>query len=89
MALSNDSRCSATSSDFGLLICEGRLAEAGAGGGALGVAEAIGVGTDEGTGVSEAATEGVVGFGEAVDLTVLAAERERRAFAGFLDGRGV
>lgn len=87
MALSNDSRCSATSSDFGLVICEGRLAEAG--GGALGVAEATGVGTDEGTGVSGAATEGVVGFGEAVDLTVLAAERERRAFAGFLDGRGV
>lgn len=86
MALSNISRCLATSSNFGR-ACEGRLAEAG--GAAVGVAEAIGVGTDEGTGVSEAATEGVVGFGEAVDLTVLAAERERRAFAGFLDGRGV
>lgn len=86
MALSNNSRCLATSSNFGT-PCEGRLAEAV--GGAFGVAEAIGVGTDEGTGVSEAATEGVVGFGEAVDLTVLAAERERRAFAGFLDGRGV
>ena len=86
MALSTNSRCLAPSSNIGWR-CVGRLEEAV--GGAFGVAEAIGVGTDEGAGVSEAATEGVVGFGEAVDLTVLAAERERRAFAGFLDGRGV
>ena len=56
---------------------------------AVGVAVTAGVATEEGTGVSEAATEGVVGFGEAVDLTGLADERDRRGLAGFLDGRGV
>jgi hypothetical protein len=84
ITLSNISSCRTTSfSRASRVLWEGGL------GAALGVAEAAGVATDEGTGVSDVASEGVVGFGEAVDLTVLAAERERRAFAGFFDGRGV
>lgn len=65
---------------------EERFAEVGGG---AGVAEAVGVATDDGAGVSEAAADGVASFGKAAGLEGWAAERERRDFAGFLDGRGV